>query len=369
QTGRHAINYSPFVDFTYRFLNENRFIRKNLRLRYNGQTRQPSITQLDPSENNTNPLNIRSGNPDLLPSFNNSISLEFNSSNRESQRSLTASISHTFVQNQIINYTSYDTETGVQHTRPINENGTWSSSGNVFMAIPLDNKKRFKFSSRSTASYDNNIQYSKAGATQSSARYVSNTLNLRQELNLSYSNDWYYGQLRGNIRYQDTRYSLDGLQGIKSYNYSVAYNTQLTLPWSLTVSSDITYTGNSGLSAGYNKNEVMWNAEIGKQFLKQNRGSLRLQLTDILQQRLNIRRSVGGDYIQDSEFTALSSYFIVSFAYRFSNIGGGRRNRSERFGAGENAEPGGETPMYDRGGFGGGERPSGGFGGGRDRNF
>jgi hypothetical protein len=297
--------------------------------------------------------------------------MEFNSSNRETQRSLTTAISHTFIQNQIINYTSFDAVTGIQHTRPINENGSWNSSGRLLISIPLDSKKKFKFSSTSNVSYSNNVGYMTIDKESGSQKNITRTVSLTQNLNCSYSNDWYYGQLRGNIRYSNTRYSLPGVKGRESYNYGASYNTQITLPLSFVVSSDIAYTGNSGLSAGYNRNEVMWNAEINKQFLYQNRGSLRFRITDILQQRLNIRRSVNGNSIQDSEFTALSSYFIVSFAYRFNNVGGNRGNRGRRVNAEDAGSPdGGEMRSIDRGGFNqGGGQGQGGFGGGRDRNF
>jgi hypothetical protein len=143
------------------------------------------------------------------------------------------------------------------------------------------------------------------------------------------------------------------MSGLQTYNFSISYNIQLTLPKSFTIASDINYSGNRGMAAGYNKNETLWNAEISKQFLKQNRGTLRFQMTDILHQRLNIRRQVGGDYIQDSEFTALSSYFLVSFAYRFNQVGGGRRNRG---GEGNFERPEGGPPARgeDGAGFGGG---------------
>ncbi|MDR1810620.1 MAG: outer membrane beta-barrel family protein, partial [Prevotella sp.] len=359
---QNAVNYAPFADFTYRFTG-NRMLRQNLRFRYNGQVRQPTVSQLDPYVNTNNPSNIRSGNPNLLPTFNNTLSLTFNRNNRASQHNLTATLSYTFVKNQIINYTSRDEVTDIKYTMPINENGAWNTSGRLTMNIPLDSKKRFRFSPSTNIGYDNNILYSKASADESSKRYVSNTLNLRQNITVSYSNNWYYGQLRGNINYSHTRYSLEGLEGKESCNYSATYNTQLTLPWSLSISSDITYTGNSGLSAGYNKNEVMWNAEVSKQFLRQNRGSLRFQITDILHQRLNIRRSVGGDYVQDSEFTALPSYFIISFAYRFNQVGGrGNRGRNRMSMDGEMENGGGFERGAQEGGF--GRR-----GGGRDQNF
>lgn len=355
--GRHAINYSPFLDFTYRF-SADRIIRRNLRLRYNGRTTQPSVTQLDPNPNYTNILNIRVGNPDLLPSFNNNISLQLNNSNRETQRSLTAMLSHTFIQNQIINYTTWD-DNGGKTTMPINQNGSWNSSANVLISLPLDNKKKLKFTTRSNIRYENEVGY--YNVSKQSLKNITKTLDLSQNVTLSYSNDWYYGQLRGAMRYSHTGYSLDGVAGRESYNYSVTYSTQLTLPLSFTVASDVTYTGNSGLTSGYNKNEVLWNAEISKQFLKQKRGSLRLQITDILQQRLNIRRTVRNNSIQDNEFTALSSYVIFSFAYRFNNVGGGNRRNSRR-----SADSGGES--FDGGEFRSTDDSSGGRGmGGRNR--
>ncbi|MDR1783720.1 MAG: outer membrane beta-barrel protein, partial [Dysgonamonadaceae bacterium] len=242
QPGRNTTNYAPFLEFTYRIGND-RFVRKNLKIRYNGQSRQPSVTQLDPSENNTNPLNIRSGNPDLLPSFNNDMRLEYNFNNRETQRSFTTTLQYSFVQNDIINYTAYDSETGIQHTSPINENGAWNSSASLMFSTPLDKKKKLKFSTRTNGSYNNNIQYSRAGAEQASARYISNTLNIREEMNLSYNNDWYYGQLRANGSMQNTRYSLEGMSGLQTYNFSISYNIQLTLPKSFTIASDINYSG------------------------------------------------------------------------------------------------------------------------------
>ncbi|MDR2037120.1 MAG: TonB-dependent receptor, partial [Bacteroidales bacterium] len=121
---RKVVNYSPLLNLTYRF---NR--QTNLRFTYRGNTTQPSVTQLDPTPNNTNPLNLRTGNPDLLPSFTNSMSLRLNMNNREKQRSLTASVDYSFTRNQIINFTSYEEETGIQHTKPINENGSWNTSG------------------------------------------------------------------------------------------------------------------------------------------------------------------------------------------------------------------------------------------------
>ncbi|MDR1865837.1 MAG: TonB-dependent receptor [Bacteroidales bacterium] len=340
--GRTVVNYSPQVNFRYRF-NSN----TNLRFDYRGSTRQPSVSQLDPTPNNTNPLILRTGNPNLLPSFSNNLSFRLNSSSRATQRSLSANAAFAFVMNEIINFTEYEQETGVQHTMPINENGSWNSSADVMYNSPLDKAKRLKFSAQTRVSYDNRIGYTTVN--KQSERNISGTTGASQTVGLSYNKSWFYGQVRGSMRYSNTANSFEGKQDQKSYNYTLTYNMQLYLPQNLTLSSDINYRANRGLSTGYNKDEILWNASVGKQFLKKKQAGIYLRWNDVLQQRLNISRSVSANYIEDSEYNSLTSYFILSFTYRFNTMGGSRRR---------SYDSGGRDDGRDMNDFGGSPRDS-----------
>ena len=319
--GRKVVNYSPQINYTYRFNREN-----NIRFTYRGNTRQPNVTQLDPTPNVTNPLNIRLGNPDLLPSYDNSTSLRFNSNQREKQRALTVSVDYGFTLNEIINFTTYEAETGIQETKPINENGSWNGSGSILFSSPIGKSKRFKFSIDSRISYNNRVGYTTV--QKQSERNISGTLGLREEVSFSYTKAWFYGQLRANMGYSNTENSLEGKANQRKTDYRLSFNTQLTLPWNIGINSDINYTANRGLAAGYNKNEVLWNIGLNKQFLKGNRGSVRIQWTDVLRQRISISRNITANYIEDSETNMLTSYVMVSFAYRFNNLKGNNRNQS-----------------------------------------
>ena len=320
--GRRVVNLSPQINYTHRFSRQT-----DLRFTYRGNTRQPSVTQLDPTPDNTNPLNIRSGNPDLLPSYINTASLRFNTNQREKQRSLTANLDYSFTRNEIINYTEYEEGTGIQYTAPRNENGSWSSSGSILFSSPLTSNRRLRFSLNAQVNYNNAIGYTIV--QKQSQRNVSNTFTPSGNISLSYTKDWFYGRLRANARYQNTTFSLEGKEKQVNANFGGTYETQWTLPWNMTFDSDINYRATRGLSAGYNKNELLWNAGLNKRFLKGNNGSLRIQWTDILQQRLSISRSISANYIEDSESNILTSYVLVTFAYRFNNLSGGNnRNRS-----------------------------------------
>jgi hypothetical protein len=324
--GRNVINYSPQINFRYRFDSNT-----NLRFDYRGNTRQPSVTQLDPTPNNTNPLNIRTGNPDLLPAFTNDISFRLNDNRRTAQRSLSVNANFSFTMNEIINFTAYEAETGIQYTSPVNENGSWNTSADVMYYLPLDKAKKLRLSTQMRFGYNNRIGY--MTVNRQSERNISGTTSASESLGLSYGKGWFYGQFRGSIRYSNTSNSLEGKANQESYNYGIMYNTQLYLPQNFTLASDINYTANRGLSSGYNKNEILWNASLSKQFLKKKQASLMLQWNDILQQRLNVSRNVTANYIEDSEYNALTSFFIVSLTYRFNTMGG-RGNRS----AGENRQ-------------------------------
>ncbi|GHT71576.1 collagen-binding protein [Bacteroidia bacterium] len=317
--GRKVINYSPQLSFTYRFSKQS-----NLKFTYRGNTNQPSITQLDPTPNNTNPLNIRVGNPELLPSFAHNLSLQYNNSQRVSQRSLTGNLQFSFVRNEIINFTSHQDTTGIQLTMPINENGSWNTSGEILYNMPLDTKKKFKFSTQTRLNYNNRIGYVRT-STQS-ARNISGTLGFYENIGLSYSKDWFYGQLRGNVRYSKTTNTLEGREDQQNSTFGMTYNTQLYFPNNWILASDINYRATRGLSAGYNTNEVIWNAEISKQFLSKKQATFRIKWYDILHQTLSINRTVNANYIEDNEYNILTGYILVSFSYRLNQMGG-RMNR------------------------------------------
>lgn len=315
--GRNVVNYSPNGDFTYRFNKD-----KNLRFSYNGSTSQPSISQLDPTEDLTNPLNIRSGNPDLLPSFSNNMSLVYNFSNRENQQSLRANVSYSFVVNQIINRTIYEANTGVQRTMPINQNGMWNTNANILYSMPLDKEKKVQFSTNTDASLRNQIGYM-SFKEDTETKNVAKTFSVSENLSVSYRHTWFYLQARGVVRYSTTQNSLEAKKNQEDINYRASLNSQFNFPKDWVFESSLQYSGQSGLSTGYNRNETLWNINVNKRFMKNKQATVSFRWTDVLQQRLSIRRNVTSNYIEDSESNVLTGYFMVSFSYRFNNFAGG----------------------------------------------
>jgi len=121
------------------------------------------------------------------------------------------------------------------------------------------------------------------------------------------------------------------------------------------IQNDVSNQSYSGLSAGLNQSYWLWNAAIGKKFLKNQAGELKLSVFDLLKQNQSIVRTVTGAYIEDVQSDVLRQYFMLTFTYSLKNFGtparssGGRndQNRGERMGPGpRGGATGGMNPSF-----------------------
>lgn len=117
---RNVFNFAPNIDFRYRFSKVSQ-----LRFTYRGRASQPSMENLLDVTDDSNPLNIRMGNPGLKPSFSHSMRLFYNTYNGDKQRGMMAHAFLNMTQNSITNSTTYNQATGGVTVKPENINGNW----------------------------------------------------------------------------------------------------------------------------------------------------------------------------------------------------------------------------------------------------
>lgn len=350
-TTRSVFNFAPNVDFRYRFSKVSQ-----LRFNYRGRTGQPSMENLLPIVDNSNPLNIRVGNPGLKPSFTHSMRLFYNTYNAELQRGIMTHASFSATQNSISNSTEYNEQTGGRTTTPKNINGNWSAFGMFGFNTALKNKK-YTINSFSNINYQNNVAYLYNQETKVDDKNTTTGLTLSERLNGAYRNDWFEFGLNGSISYTAERNKLRPDNNQEPYTFSYGANTQLMAPWNMTFTTNIANQSRRGYTdSSMNRNELIRNAQLSQTFLK-GAATISFEMYDILKQQSNISRSLTADGRSVSEYNGVNSYCMVHFIYRL-NIFGNKAAR-EKMGRGGFGGPGGP------GGHGGpGGRP-GGFGGRR----
>lgn len=323
-----VINFAPMAQLNYRW-NRN----TNLRIRYFGSTNQPSVTQLSPVIDISDPLNTRFGNPDLKPSFEHRLNVRYRSSNPEKASSFNAFANAGYMTNDVVSLTATDISSGRKITTYENIAGNWNANGRVMLNMPFKNIK-FSLFSMSFASYNHSNGYTGTYTATDEIvnpdninimrdKNLSKRLNLSETLGINYRSDQFDFSVRGNMSYNNVTNSLEGQRDQEYFNYGANASTSIYLPLDFTLESDINYSTNSGYADGFEQNEWLWNASLQKTVFKQKNGTIRFKIYDILQQRSNISRSVSSNYIRDTTTNTLTTYFMVHFVYRFNIFKGG----------------------------------------------
>lgn len=346
-TARNIFNFAPNVDLRYRFSKVSQ-----LRFTYNGRASQPGMESLLPTVDNSNPLNIRMGNPGLKPSFSHSMRMFYNTANVDRQRTIVGSLNFTSTQNSITNSTRYIPESGGTITRPENINGNWNASGLFVFNTALRNKK-FTINTYSRGRYDNSVSFLYSQKNKQNDKNTSTELMLSESLNGSYRNDWFEFSLNSSIQYTWERSELQPEQNQEPYSFSYGASTNISFPWRMSLSTNIANNSRRGYQdASLNRNELIWNVQLSQTLLK-GAGTISLEMYDILKQQSNISRSFANNIRSVSETNAINSYFMLRFIYRLKSFGGKAANEGSRRGSG-----GPDGPRSYGGGHGGGERRS-----------
>ena len=349
---RNVFNFSPEVDFRYQPQKQTQ-----LRITYRGSSSDPSMENLLPITDNSNPLNIRTGNPGLKPSFSHNMGMHFNTNNMEAQRFIFSRINASFTQNSISQIRKYNESTGGWTTMPENINGNWNVFGMFGMNTAFKNNKKFTIGTFTNARYANNVGYVTTGEMKDAQKNTTTTLFLGERLDTRYRNSWLEVGLNGGINYTFEKDKLNPINNQEPYTFSYGGNLQIYAPWGTTVSTNMTNQSRRGYSdASMNRNELIWNAQVAQSFLK---GSLTLSLewNDILREQSNITRSLTSSGRSIYTYNGVNSYGMVRVIYRL-NIFGSKEAR--------------EQMMKRGGGFGGpgmGHGPMGRGMGGPGRRF
>ena len=314
-TTRNVFNFSPEVDFRYQPQKQTQ-----LRFSYRGRSSDPSMENLLPVTDNSNPLNIRTGNPGLKPSFSHNMELRFNTFNMDAQRGIFSHVNGSFTQNAISNIRKYNPTTGGWTTMPENINGNWRVFGMFGMNTALKNKK-FTIDTFTSASFNNNVGYVTTDEMKDAQKNTTTNLSLGERLGGRYRNDWLEIGLNGSINYTFEKDKLNPKNNQEPYNFSYGGNIQINAPWGTSISTNMTNQARRGYSdASMNKDELIWNAQVAQSFLK---GALTVSFewNDILKNQSNISRSLTSDGRSVYTYNGVNSYGMVRLIYRFNIFG------------------------------------------------
>ncbi|CAN5149616.1 TonB-dependent receptor [soil metagenome] len=287
---------------------------KNIRLEYSTSTTQPSLTQLQPVADISDPLNISIGNPQLQRQYNHSIQLNLFAANPVERKNLFSFISFSATSNAIIRSDSIK-QNGTRISSYTNANGTYNIFGNLEYGFPLKKlKSRIEIGCSTTYSKNasfvngqrNNIDAFSIGPNISYNFSIDNKIDIDLTARLSVNNTKYALQQFANNSYVQQNYGID----LTDY-----------FPWGITLHNEFNYILSTGRTDGFNTHIPLWNASLAKSFLKNKRGEFKFSAFDLLNQNTGITRSSNQGYIVDEKYNVLQRYFLFSLTYSLNKSG------------------------------------------------
>jgi hypothetical protein len=316
-------NFLPGASLQYNF---NR--RSNIRFNYNTGTRTPSVRQLQDVIDNSDPLRLTTGNPELNQQYDHRFSIRLRHAKPEAGTSTSGFISFNITQNHIGNRTfvaQEDTELaegvilgrGSRLVSPDNIGSSYNFFSRLNRSLPVD------FIS-SNLSLNAGVGFNRRPSFIDDARNLTDNYRLNSGLqissNISKRVDFrvaYYANY--NIVENSIRPELDN-----NYYAGRANGVFNLMPFKgFVIASDVNLRHYAGLGDDFNQGNIFWNGSIGYKFLENDSAEFRITVFDILGQNDNINRNIQEDFIEDYRSNVLTRYMLFSFNYRFRSFGRG----------------------------------------------
>lgn len=355
ETTRNVTNFAPTLDFRYRFSKVS-----NLRVNYRGTTSQPSMTDLLDITDDSNPLNIKKGNPGLKPAFTHNFRLFYNNYIEKHQRALMTFVNFSMTRNSISDMVTYDDKTGGRTTQPENINGNWNARGAFMFNTAIDSAGVWNINTFTTLAYTNAVGYLSLDGKTSQKNTTKQT-QVGERIAMGYRNNWLEVNLNGTLNYNHARNKLQASSNMNTWQFSYGPSITVTMPWGMSLSTDLSQSSRRGYSdKSMNTNELVWNAQLSQGFLKGKPLTVMIQFYDLLHQQSTLSRALTAMARTDTEYNSINSYAMLHVIYRLNIIGGKQAREMMRDGG---------RPDFGGRPFNGGRPPMGPPPGGGHRRF
>lgn len=352
----------------------------SINMDYRAHTQNPSINNLQETVNTSNPLNYSTGNKNLEQTTSHNIGIRLIHSNMETATNLMVFGNVSFESGRIgsetfVNYSDHElplTELssiksmsakeqeqyksltlrkGARFTRPVNLDGSKSARLNVSYGFPLDliysNVNLSMGANYSVSdtrqvyynSYDSNTGLYSISDFSAKQRNLSLNPNLSITSNISQDLDF---SIRYGMSYGKTNNAVNTANNTETLNQNASARLNWTFWKDFTLEQDVTYSYYGGSSLPETIDEWVWNMSLGKKFLKNNAGEVKLQIYDLLNTRTGYSQSVSNYAFSRSYTNYMPRYFMVTFSYKIQNYKSSSDMKQRQGG---------------RGGFGGGFGP------------
>jgi hypothetical protein len=301
------VQIAPQASLGYKF---NSF--SNLSISYNGYTNQPSIMQLQDIIDNTDPLNITIGNPNLKQGFSQSMNMNYWNYKAVTDRNYWLGFWMNNRINTVQGTQKFDAINGRTINSYTNVNGYFTLSTWGGYSARIGNSK-FKYS------LNTNTQHSRMPAVVNDVKAIgiSNDLGFSADLRYSMPKKFEVFVSSG---ISNNHFKNASLGQKNSYiTTEQEFNGTYYFSKRCLLQSDIKYSwqqNNLPFTTSFSR--ALWNAHVAYRFLKQKNLEAKLSVFDILNQNNGYTRESFANNLNERQFNTIKRYGMLSLIYNFS---------------------------------------------------
>jgi len=324
--GRQEFPFTSTITRTYydvlpnAMLTYNMAEHTNLRMFFRTSTQAPSIGQLQAIVDNSNPLQLSTGNPNLNESYTQTLTTRYMVTNVDNARStfLLLSVVHTndYIGNATLT-AQRDTvltggilmNRGTQLSYPVNLNNEWNVNSFFthslvvgFLKSNLNLTSGLTFN-RTPGLINQDVNIAETYGPSCGA-VLSSNVSEDVDFTLSYM---------GN--YNISRNTFEPDLNSQYYSHTATVKMNFIFLDGMVFRNEIDNALYSGLSGGFDKNTVLWNMSLGRKFFSKKQAELTASVVDLLNQNKSVNRTVTGTYVEDTQNNVLGRYFMLTFTY------------------------------------------------------
>jgi hypothetical protein len=285
---------------------------KRLNINYTTSAIQPSITQLQPVADNSDPNRVAIGNLNLVPNYTHRINGFFNTWKALTGFYAWSSFNYSITNNDFSSAVTYDS-LGRTVSQAVNVDG--NQNGNFMLSMGLPIKKIITITPLMNLSYN---KYSNLVNAEQNTTETSTVLG-SVEFDYNAKSDSLTFNFGGSYSYSNPKSTLSFGNNQPFITQTIFGGVEVQLPWKVTFATEATYTINAQRADGYNINFLIIDAELSKRFLKTENLILSIVGKDILNQNVIASRTVQGNTIIDNRTTIISRYFLLKMTLKFNN--------------------------------------------------
>jgi hypothetical protein len=305
-----GINFTNFIPSAS--LNFNPKQQRKLRFNYNGNTTNPTLQQIQPIIDNSDPLNIAVGNANLQQGFSNKFS--FNASDYKvlKSRSISLNANYTATNNAITNSSQVDAN-GRTIRKYVNVDGSFNY--NFSVGYGLDIYKGVNLGLRTGKNFNRYINF------VNDVKNINDNDGIEYTLNLNYWSDtWFnfYWQLTATNNQSTSSIRANTTTNYWSYssygNFNFNFKKAKTY---ISIENDINVYQKSAAFPDQ-RNIYLVSPSIRKVIGKKDQFELKLFAFDIFNQNNYVRRNISSNFISETANNGIRRYFLLGFVYNFS---------------------------------------------------